>query len=805
MQNKYIEKHKESFRELEKKISPVLVVNNNALKPYVESFQYFPENIYQQPLGILLGFFEIKEYSEDSAYIVNFLNSVLKKEYYINPKRPVTESLDNALHKINVALSELAKHGNVNWLGKLDGAVCILEKNNLHFSVAGEAKVLLCRKHAFTDISEGLTSEIDEPHPLKTFVNVSSGRLENKDKVLITSNDIFQVISLPQLTKNVERFSEEQFVQFIRTALSNELEMASVIVVDASNKKTAAKKTITVPEIEPLQQDVENVFSQKTFAKTSAKHKLPSKKEILPIEKEEPLAEETYTDKKTGHIYIQSQEEELPTFSPWQEKMIVFKEHAWDFFYGAKQNIRRNTISFKKTLRIFKDGVLIKIAQMKKPSDSPEQIDDFETAFEDENKEHHVPVVEIKQPTLEELHQEASTEIAENLPAENPTPKEPAMLSEIKPAKQIATTIEKIERPEDETEKTQLIAVHHHKFSSIFDEEDLNIGQKKSSRNFGKFIPDFAKIKNLFKRFNSKQKALLILVVVTIFVLPLLLNKIFKSKNQTPVIEAPKELSLAEILANDKNIQLSSSVSEFANISQATSILLFEGNPFVIANKTIYTKKDGKEQTFNIPLEQNETISSTAFMQDLSMIIILTNQKRILSFSPISEQFKVNNIQIPDTANLKFIGTYLTYLYITDPTSNQVYRYPRADGGFGEKSSWLKKSVSLENISALTIDDSIYFVQNNHINKLFKGQIETVNFENSKTPITFSNIFTTIDLSDIYVLDAKNARVIVYTKNGEIVKQYFDESFKNATSLIADEKTSSIYLTTSNSVLKLSI
>src|SRR6266568_3731172 len=87
--------NKEVLKDLEKKISPVLVVNNSSLKPYVELFDYAPENIYQQPLGSLVGFFEVKEYSDDSAYVVNFLTSVLKKEYYINPRRPVTESLDS--------------------------------------------------------------------------------------------------------------------------------------------------------------------------------------------------------------------------------------------------------------------------------------------------------------------------------------------------------------------------------------------------------------------------------------------------------------------------------------------------------------------------------------------------------------------------------------------------------------------------------------------------------------------------------------------------------------------------------------
>lgn len=811
MQNKHIDRHKETFRELEKNISPILVVNNNALKPYVESFQYYPENIYQQPLGILLGFFEIKEYSEDSAYIVNFLNSVLKKEYYINPKRPVTESLDSALHKVNLALSEVAKHGNVNWLGKLDGAVCILEKNNLHFSVAGDAKVLLCRKQIFTDISEGLAPETSEPHPLKTFLNVSSGRLENKDKLLITSNDIFQIINLQQLTKNAARFSQEQFVQFIRTALSNELEMASVIVIDAEQKKAATRKTVAVPEAQPLETEPINVFSEKTFAKTT------NKKNSLTIEEalanpEPTLEDATYTDKKTGHIYIQGQSEELPPVSPWQENLIIFKEHAWDFLYETKRGLRRNFIATKKTLRLLKKSAALKIAELKKPAISeedsqpeedviPEQIEQVKNA-----PEQHVEVMEIKEePALQ-------TPLEETIPATKSLPieKAPVILSEIKPAPAKETFPTKAPLPQvAPPEQTQTIPVHHgHKFLHILDEEDLNIGQ--TTQHFAwpklpKFVPDFSKIKFLFSRFNSKQKAYLALAIFAIVFVPLLANKFLASEKTAPTPEISKEPSLAEILAKDKNIQLTAQVSSLTTTADSRNILLFDNTPYFITSKNIATNSNGSDQTFSAPLENNENIVSSAFMSDLNMILLLTNQKRIISFTPVSQQFKNNNIQIPEGTNLQFIGTYLTYLYITDPTTNQVYRYPRAEGGFGEKTNWLKNSVPLGNISALTLDDSIYFVRDNKINKLFKGQVENVNFENSQTPITYSALFTTIDLDNLYVLDAKNARVIVYAKTGEIVKQYFNEAFQDATTLTVSEKTASAYVITKTGVVKLAL
>ncbi|HDZ85645.1 MAG TPA: hypothetical protein ENH35_03815, partial [Candidatus Moranbacteria bacterium] len=223
--------------ELKKSISTILVANDKDLRPYIELFEYTGENIVQQQLGTLLGTFEIRDDSEDSAYIVNFLTSVAKKEYFINTKRPAAESFEAALHKVNLALSELANHGNVSWLGKLDAAICVLERNYFHFSVAGNAKVLLLRNNIITDISEDLASDESEPHPIKTFTNISSGKLEKDDKLIITGEDLFHVFSLTEIKKGASRFDNEKFVQFIKTALINELEIAGTIIINVFKEK----------------------------------------------------------------------------------------------------------------------------------------------------------------------------------------------------------------------------------------------------------------------------------------------------------------------------------------------------------------------------------------------------------------------------------------------------------------------------------------------------------------------------------------------------------------------------------------
>ena len=113
-------KPNKKITEFEFSFNDISFCNDAKLKPFLETFVQEPENISQQSLGTLFGVFEISDNSEDSSYITNYLISVIKKEYYSKPKRGTVESFEAALHKANLALSKLAEHGNVAWIGKIN-------------------------------------------------------------------------------------------------------------------------------------------------------------------------------------------------------------------------------------------------------------------------------------------------------------------------------------------------------------------------------------------------------------------------------------------------------------------------------------------------------------------------------------------------------------------------------------------------------------------------------------------------------------------------------------------------------------
>ena len=803
MPSKNTEKNLDSFKELQKNISPILVINNPSLKPYIELFEYVPENIYQKPLGSLIGFFEIKEYSDDSAYVVNFLTSVLKKEYYANPKRPVTESFDSALHKVNLALSEVAKHGNVEWIGKLHASICVVEKNNIHFTVAGNAKIFLNRKTTLTDISEGLSSDENEPHPLKTFVNVSSGRIEKEDRLIITSEDIFHILKLSDLKKNLQRLTKTQFVQFLKTALSNELEMIATIVTDFEEAKkiSVAKKSNKTESI--AEKEAVNVFSGATF---------PGQPTVaLPQEEssdDEDISQSAeYTDKKTGHIYVQG--DELPEeMSQTQYYWEITIEKITDSWLYTRNNLRRKYNLNKQRIEKEIEHLKIKAEQRKQrlAEEKALAMEKMETEIKDQPSEaediEEIPLKEKIQAAKKQLAQvidlrekENLKKIKKNKPVEIPEeieqPKTSKQSSNITPAANSALKLS------NETLKKCLIVCKN----SIKKIKIRKINFKKI-----KVAPQFSKIINLYHSMTHKQRVNVFISLVIIFIIPIFIANWLNRPKPATIQNLPKiELTETEKLANEKNMRLKNEVRKIITGSDIISVFNFADDVISLTNKSLLvSRSNGQITEYKIPENAGTAIKGT-YMKDLSMILIYTSQNKLLSFTPTNAKFSENNIDLAGISSDSFMGTYLTYLYILDPKANTIVRYPRAEGGFGSKTNWLKDSTTLSGTSDMTIDDSIYAIQNNQIIKFFKGSKQPLNFEASNTPVHVDKIFTTVDSQYVYVLDKQNSRIVKYDKSGMISAQYFNEALKDGSSITADEKNNSIFITTKSGLISLSM
>jgi len=215
----------------------------------------------------------------------------------------------------------------------------------------------------------------------------------------------------------------------------------------------------------------------------------------------------------------------------------------------------------------------------------------------------------------------------------------------------------------------------------------------------------------------------------------------------------------------------------------------------------MFTFEKGTMKNNSLP-ENIGTVITTTYMKDLDLIFLITEQKKVFSFSPVTHIFTENTIVIPPESKIVGAGTYLTYLYLIDGANNQVYRYPRAEGGFGVKSDWLKdSSISFSSVISTTLDENIYVADKNEISKFFKGKKDSFKLGATTPPLSISIISTSLDGTAIYILDQENGRIVSFQKDGTFLKNYTNEILSQATSLDADETNKKLYTTTKEKII----
>jgi len=193
-------------------------------------------------------------------------------------------------------------------------------------------------------------------------------------------------------------------------------------------------------------------------------------------------------------------------------------------------------------------------------------------------------------------------------------------------------------------------------------------------------------------------------------------------------------------------------------------------------------------------------------MPHLKALFILTEDKKVIALTPINKNFQDNTISLPANTRARDIKSYLTYLYILDIANNQVYRYPRAEGGFGEGQAWLRSVSDLKNAKGIAINDDLYLAENEKITPYLQGKKdEKINFDSSQTPLSIDIIYSEPEMEFVYVLDSKNRRIVRYTKDGKISAQYLNESISEVKDFAVDEKNKTIYLLQGNEIKKFSI
>ncbi len=722
-------------KKLEKNISQIepffeelLICHDKEDRPFLEVFVQEPENIAQKDLGTVLGIFEITDNSEDSSYIVNYLISVIKKEYFSRPKRGSIESFEAAIHRANLALAKLAEYENINWIGKINVLCAVIERQNLHLTQTGKISALLLRKGYLTNLGEGLSPSDEEINPLKTFLNLSSGRLENDDKLIIVTNNIFQILSPEEIKKSALSLSEKNFIQFMKTVMVNEFSLAGALLVDIKERKE-----IVSPPVKKLR--AFNAFSGSTFSqKISSPKKIPQAENNLPEDSQ-----------KIGHIYIKESEEQLKakikTSSPFS--LVITKEKIRSFF-GFLKKIFRERIPEKISLLVS----WIRNKNLKDKSfNFLKLLGNFFLGI----------IAVLKKSTLWILHKILDF-----------------------------FNFKKVEGEKgSQTDNSDSL-------------KNLSVSIPVAKRKI-KIFPSFTAAKNLFLNLGFKQKIYSFLALILIFVVPFFLVKIQKNisskKDQNPVLEvASQEITLAQ----DKNVirveNLNPIFSSQKNLLKLESL---NGKILALSSSSVFDVESQEEFSFPESFGKIKVVSG---MEDLDLLILISEEKQALTFSPNSKKFLNNTLEIPAQAEISLAGTYLTYLYLVDTANNQIYRYPRAEGGFGEKINWKKDETNISQASGIALNENLFLADPENLLKFFRGKRENFQLEETATKIRPFRVFSRIERQFLWILDKTNSRIVKLDPEGRILAQYYHPDISQMEDFTLNQEESLVYLLDQSSI-----
>ena len=217
----------------------------------------------------------------------------------------------------------------------------------------------------------------------------------------------------------------------------------------------------------------------------------------------------------------------------------------------------------------------------------------------------------------------------------------------------------------------------------------------------------------------------------------------------------------------------------------------------------IYTldKKTGEIYRLDFKNGKNEKLAKSTLLGrlenfDFKNLLIYDNQK-IFIFN--LENKKISPLKLVSSEKNFFIDDLKIYdkkLYIFNSKTNQILKYLPEESGFDKENLWLKEKVDLKNINSFAIDGSIYLLKNSgELLKFFLGRKQPFSLENVYPVLTKpTKVYTNEEMKNIYILEPISKRILVFEKNGKLMKQIASDKFTDLKDFIVDEKTNKLYL-----------
>lgn len=265
------------------------------------------------------------------------------------------------------------------------------------------------------------------------------------------------------------------------------------------------------------------------------------------------------------------------------------------------------------------------------------------------------------------------------------------------------------------------------------------------------------------------------------------------------------------LLLIDKEIQkLQAIISQIAGensldrLSIAFNLENFLGNKIEVKNQQIFILENSGQEILKInenhsqekiSLENKQKIKD--FTVSDNKLFILSNGIKMLDLQKNAQEFEEIKAEGESDKNAEHLSSFGPYLYLVNKEKRNIYRYYYNANKLSEPIGWLvdKQGINFDHISDLVVDGDLWL--GDKLGKLLKfSKGYSTDFQItglSNLPNSVLSLATNESSNSIAVLEKQNKRLIIITKDGQLINEIKSNELAGVSSIAFSTDGKKIY------------
>lgn len=685
-----------------------------------------------------------------TAQIGQMIISNFPKYYYQGGSTSDLVNFENTLKKINEDLAQVTQNGETEWIGNLNGLLAIIVGNNLHLASSGRVEGYLFREGKILrliDKGEG------EPHPLKTFANITSGELKPHDKILLANKELFDHLSLESLKQIITlNHPSGAASQTTRLLSKRKVRKVNAIIINllAIEEIAGAPLSQTEPTVYYLDKSSEPAWRR--FIVLFSLILIPFSR--LVGEKTKKIAKQSFLfierlrkrrrsgEEKKEPVPASSQERKIDKFhqefisgdprddSLLKDESIQYSPDLYVHYYQEKKKVKKSLAL--KIIQGIRGGLAGLIGFTRKLWQNKQQ-----------RKYLYIILAIIF----------------------------------------ILTVILVVKLSENQSQVGNLEA------QKILDEA---IASQKEGKNL-LVQGSQEKAKEQFVASIDKARGIK--------------SNSFVSKDAQAVLtQSFQELDKLTSTTRYSNL------SPLVTVGQAAKgLFVVSGEAYLITESDIFKASligSTPSKIASFPKGKGNFLTGT---RAGNLLYLYLSDQTLFELDSASEkltQAKIAEEGRWETASA--LAYYVGSIYLLDGIVGQIYKHPSSEEEFQEGQEYISPtSVDLKNALSLAIDGSLYVLKNNgQVVKIQRSKPQDFTLKNIPTPHDEISeprkIYTDTDTPSIYILDNSQKRILEFDKDGQFLHQYaLPDEWEKITDFAVSFKSRKMWLLEKNNLYEI--